>query len=191
MINAKLIMIISSLILPQAFAGSLEAAYQAGKEIAQTNLNKVLEEIKGYNPSDKFKNYIENPAETKYYQGVGSYNPNLEKIGAEEGLKNEAIQAARDSRINQPRIKINPNEPYIVSNCFPHDKFLVNKYITNIKNIYGINITHTLFPLIILLKNIVFNGLYSTNIIATRFEVPLLIKSIWYITIAFIRRQIV
>jgi hypothetical protein len=108
------------LIVSRVFAGPLEDAYQEGANIAKANQEKAAGHIQN-NLADKYKDkdgktyYTENPSETNYYQGVGSYNPGLENTGKEVGEKNEAVQAAKESRSKNTRVKIDPNEPWLAS----------------------------------------------------------------------------
>ena len=113
---------ISSLIIlifaTKALAGSLDAAYQEGLNVAQLNKQKPMERINDFNPSDKFEKYTENPSQTKYYHGIVSDSAkellddgNAAYTYNEDDTKNDATQAALKGFKKNPKLKIDPNDP--------------------------------------------------------------------------------
>lgn len=103
---------------PTIFAGPLDAAYQEGLNVAQSNRQKSIEKIKDFNPPDKFKKYTDNPPQAKYYHGVTADNAGELKADGdaaytynEDDKDNNATQAALKSFRKNPKLKIDPNDP--------------------------------------------------------------------------------
>ena len=101
------------MIVQKPIYASLDAAYKEGSSVAQSNMQKSMENIKSFNPADVFKNYTDRPSPTIHYQGVTQGDAEgLKTSGSEEMSKNEAASAILKNFAN-PKLKIDSSESWL------------------------------------------------------------------------------
>jgi hypothetical protein len=95
-------------------SAALDGAYSEGLKVSQDNMQKSVEGVLTFNPSDAFMDengktyFTENPPQISHYQKIEQGNKDiLEDTGRNNIDKNEAIEAIWKS-FGNPKIKLDP-----------------------------------------------------------------------------------
>lgn len=105
---------LSLLIITQAFGQTLDAIYKEGLNAAQSNMQKPIDTLNNLNPAEAFKDssgksyYTDKPEQIRHYQGVTQGNMDLlDDAGRTRIDENEATKEVWHS-FGKPKITLDP-----------------------------------------------------------------------------------